>query len=338
VAEGPTGVSLIMPMYNEAADVADVLASLSAQTYPHAAMYVIVVDGGSTDGCTDVVKDWLDNGNIRGLVVTNARRTIPTSMNAGLGHARWNDIIVRLDAHTTYEPEYISSIVRAFETLPASTGCVGGPVIPENERRFDRALVSALYTNPMGLGGADHRHGREPRVVRAAYLGGWRPGLLQQLGGYDERWRANEDGELAARVRNAGYQTYWLPLRTAYRVKRGPLAAIRQWGSYGFWRAQTLRRHPGEARPRHFAPPLALAAGALLLFTPLRAVVGFLFAAYAVGIFAKRAPGESPTVTLACCVFFPACQVAWGMGLLQGLLFGIPAVRERIVPEGLHET
>jgi glycosyltransferase involved in cell wall biosynthesis len=313
-------VSLVMPMYNEAANIDDVLASLSAQTFPHSAMRLIVIDGHSADGGRERVEAWLAGGDIRGEALLNPQRTIPTSLNIGIKRVPAGDFIIRLDAHTIYEPGYVSAIMTAFSKLPETVGCVGGSTVPEPETTFSRALVVALYNNPLGLGGAEFRRKSEPRPARSVYLGAWRPGVLQRAGGYDERWEANEDGELAARLRARGWELYLLPLQAAYRVKRTPAAVVRLWGHYGFWRAQTLRRHPGEWQIRHFVPPVALALGLALLATPFRAVDAVLFVLYAAAIFAKRAPGESFAVTLASCVFSPACQVAWSIGLLRGLL------------------
>jgi len=253
-------------------------------------------------------------------VIFNPRRTIPTSLNLGIERARPGTILVRLDAHTTYESDYIELLVNAFETSPVTVGCIGGAQIPRPERRFDLALVTALYTNPLGLGGASFRRATQPQLAGGVYLGAWRPGVLQAAGGFDERWEANEDGELAARVRDLGYDTLFVPVRSAYRVKRGALEAIRQWGRYGYWRAQTLRRHPGAFRLRHLAPPLALLAGLLLLATPFRALAFVLYALYAAAIWSQRRPGEPPLVTLAACGFFPTCQAAWAAGLLRGFV------------------
>lgn len=322
----PPGVTLVMPMYNEAADIATVLASIAAQRYPHDALWLVVVDGGSTDGCDAVVAAWLAANDIAGTVVNNPRRRIPTSLNLGLNHARSGDYVVRLDAHTTYDPDYVTTIVRTFEESPARVACVGGAVRPAPAARFSQALVGALHTNPMGLGGAGFRRsGPATHPVRSVYLGAWRPGVVAEVGGFEERWDANEDSELAARLRKNGYETWAIPVRSAYHVKDGPLASLKKWTRYGYWRAQTLRRYPAELRLRHLVPPCALLASALLLATPFRVFVAALYAVYAFGIFSRRADGERLAVTAASCVFFPATQVAWTLGLVRGLVR--PAVR-----------
>lgn len=313
------GVSLVIPVYNEAEDLRDVLTSIEAQLYSHAALFLILVDGGSSDGSLEIARDWLARTDIAGEIVPNPRRTIPTSLNAGIARVRSGDIVVRLDGHTTYAPDYVARIVEAFALAPSSVGCVGGPQVPAIEFRFDRALVAALYTNPMGLGGAAFRGARAWRPVRSVYLGAWRPGVLEAVGGYDERWQANEDAELAARLRKCGYRTLLIPVESWYRVKRGPLAAIRQWWRYGYWRAQTLRRHPDELAVRHLAPPLALFACLVLLATPLWPLCGIIVTAYLAALVAKRPRLQPLEVTLASCIFFPVCQISWTLGLLEGL-------------------
>jgi succinoglycan biosynthesis protein ExoA len=314
------GVTLIMPVRNEAASLPDVLASLQAQTFDHRRLFFVAADGESTDGSAALIRSWLASSDIAGVVVTNYKHTIPGGLNTALAHADPASYIVRLDSHTLYAPGYLAAIMAAYPDAPADVGCLGGAQIPAEPRSAGEAVVVSLFCNPMGLGGADFRTATTPRIVDGVYLGAWRPGIVQAVGGFDERWRANEDSELMLRLRTQGWKTLWIPLECRYRIKRGPVETVTQWMRYGYWRAQTLVRYPQAVRLRHIVPPLALVAAVVLAFTPFRALLALGFAAYSVAVLAKRPRRDPLWIALAGCIFFPACQMAYAGGLIAGFL------------------
>lgn len=332
-------VTLIMPVRNEAAYLPMVLESLRRQSFAHDRLFLIAVDGESPDGSAEIIRTWLASADIRGVVIPNLKHTIPYGLNLGIRNADPSHYIIRLDSHTLYEPGYIAAIMTAYEQAAPTVGCIGGAQNPDTTHSFGHALVASLMSNPMGLGGAAFRTARTARAVDHVYLGAWRPMVLQSVGGFDERWLANEDSELSLRIRAAGWEILWIPLAARYRIKRGPVGTVVQWSRYGYWRAQTLVRHPHAWRLRHVAVPLALTMAVTFALTPLRIVLVPAFFAYALLIIAARPCGEQPLVSLAACVFFPICQTAYAGGLIVGLisgafrtLFGFRHVARRIKP------
>ena len=317
-------VALVMPMLNEAADLAETLASIEAQTIDKARLRLIAVDGGSSDGSAAIVQSWLERTGITGEVVHNPRRRIPIALNLGAERAGRDALIVRLDAHTTYDPGYIAAVVAAFESGASDIGNVGCAQIPAPTSDFERAVVGELLTHPLGLARIGVRDLRSVTPVETVYLGSWRPGLLFELGGFDEHWIANEDSELEARLRAAGWKLLMVPSQNRYKVNRGVAATVRQWGGYGFWRAQTSRRFPHELRIRHFIPAALLLAGIALLFTPLRWLDAAAYLAYAIAVVALRDRRYPLGVALGCAVAFPCFQIAWTIGFLRGLFVSPP--------------
>jgi hypothetical protein len=97
------------------------------------------------------------------------------------------------------------------------------------------------------------------------------------------------------------------------------LDTARQLMAYGYWRAQTILRHPKTLRVRHVAPPLMLAGAAVTALTPLRWLVALGYITYVGAILRLRPKREPLAVTLTCCVFFPACQALFAAGLVVGL-------------------
>lgn len=314
-------VAMIMPVFNEERFLRETLASVSAQTYPHGSLRLICVDNRSSDQSASIIEEWATTSGIPVNMLSSAERSIPKSLNVAIAHVRDDEIVIRLDSHTRYGADYVDSIVRAFARHPYEVGCVGGALVPEAGSSFSARLVATLYNNPMGLGGAPFRHAKRERMVRDVYLGAWRQGILQRVGGFAEGWEANEDSELAARVCEAGFGIVWLPLESEYMIKRGPAGTVVQWWRYGYWRAQTLARHPAEIGKRHIVAPLATLLALLSLCSAgSRRALLVAYVVYAWLIFAKRARSTPVPVAIVSCLLFPVCQVAWTVGLLRGLL------------------
>ncbi|MDQ2908462.1 MAG: hypothetical protein M3R44_03820, partial [Candidatus Eremiobacteraeota bacterium] len=239
------------------------------------------------------------------------------------------DLVVRLDAHTIYEADYVATIDEAFATLPSDVWSVGGATTPHPQQAgYGSALGIALYSNPLGLGPNDYRRSAAAaREVTSVYLGAYRPGVLQRLGGFDERWAANEDSELNERIRAAGGRVFRIPVRLGRLATRGPAGMVRQWSRYGYWRMQTLRHYPEAMRMRHVAPPIALALGLALALSRARALLVPLYGAYALAAVLARRRGERASVTLGTLVFFPVVHTGYACGLLAGLLRPPPQLR-----------
>lgn len=315
---------LVMPFRDEAAHLSAVLDAVAAQTIGHERLRLIAVDNGSSDGGADVVRRWAARVGIRTQIVRVERPSIPSALNAGIAEARADEYVVRLDAHTVYGATYLACIERAFEQLPQDAWWVGGsPGTLSGEGNLGRALVASLMMNPLGLGGAAWRSGSVLREVESAYLGAWRPGVLARIGGFDPHWRANEDGELGARIRAYGGTVWFAPLPCRYRITRGPIRTLAQWRRYGFWRARTILRHRSTLRLRHLAPPAEVVLGLTLACSPLRIALLPLALLFAALLIARRPAGESPLVTAAAIAYFPLAHAAFAIGLAGGLMTGL---------------
>ena len=313
-------VCLVMCFRNEAEHLPAVLASLAVQTVSHDRLFLIADDDGSTDGGDAIIEGWLARDDIGGCLIRAEFASIPYALNRGLTAVGPDDYVMRLDAHTLYEPRYVEIMLGAFATLGEQVWSVGTSDTPLASKEFGKALHAALFTNPMGLGPADFRSAGCVREVKSVYLGAWRPGVLQRLGGYDVRWSANEDAELAERVRAAGGSVVRVNARAEKIMTRGPLSALRQWAGYGFWRAQTLKHHPGALGIRHLAPPLTLVLALALLASPARLALVPAYLTYALSIVLLRERAERPLVTLVTLAYFPLFHCAYALGILCGLI------------------
>ena len=312
-------VGLVMPFYNEAASLTETLASIASQTFDHRRIYLIAVDGASTDEGAALVERWFAQTDIAGAVVSNPRRRIPISLNVGIRQLDVEDLVVRLDAHTTYGSSYLADVVAAFAAGAPDLGCVGGGQVPEAGGSFETRVSGVLLTHPLGVARLGVLKITRPQFSDSIYLGAWRPGVVQHLGGFEERWIANEDSEFSSRLRAGGWRMLLIPVENRYRVTRGIWPTIKQWTGYGFWRAQTIRRYPVEWRWRHAVVLLGLFALAAVIVSPWRMFLLPAYALYALAVVVLGARQASIGVNLCACVVFPVIHVAYAVNFLRGL-------------------
>jgi len=98
-------VSVVMPVYNGEAFIAESIASVLAQTYPH--WELIVVDDGSTDGTAGIVAGF-DDLRIRFTYQEN--QGLAAARNAGIRLAR-GEFLAFLDADDLWAPQFLQTCV-----------------------------------------------------------------------------------------------------------------------------------------------------------------------------------------------------------------------------------
>ncbi|MGH2925297.1 MAG: glycosyltransferase family 2 protein [Solirubrobacterales bacterium] len=318
------GVSVLTPTLNEEEHIVDTVRCLQAQRLD-APVEFLFVDGRSEDATRELLEG-LAADDPRITVLDNPSRGIPFALNIGLRHAR-GEFVARMDAHTLYPSDYLA---RGVERLRrGGVEWVSGPQLPHGEGRWSRRIALALETR-LGIGGATFRDAIHEIEVDAGYTGVWRRETLVGQGGWDEDWPINEDGELAARIREAGGRIVCIPEMAALYVPRDSLGALaRQYLRYGTYRAKTCAAHPASMRRSHVLPPalvLTAAAGCLpagRIRRPARAGL----AAYVLALLATTAPRLRASARDAS--FLPAVlatmHMSWGTGFWIGVRrFGPP--------------
>ncbi len=352
-------------MLNEERYIARCLDSVVANDYPRDFLEVLVVDGGSTDRSREIVLEYCRRYPFIRLL-DNPRRIVPAALNIGIREAT-GDIIVRMDAHAVYAPDYIRKCVELLCTSGAAN--VGGVQRAVGENYISRAIALAL-TNPFGAGDAYFRYAERETWVDTVYLGAWWKITLTQLGRFREdlqvnqvnnedyelniRLRSalveppagpfneelvvNQDFELNYRLRRAGGKILLSPhIRCWYYVRPSLVALARQYFRYGFWKVKTLVLHPESVRWRQLAPPALVvgliasgAAGLLnpILWIPLPGV--YLGAVLLVSIYlaVRRGLIYAPVLPLV----FLTVHLSWGLGFIAGLMkWGIPKFSLRAI-------
>ncbi len=104
-----SSLTIVMPVYNERDTLRVALDRLLAVTMP-LPTEILVVDDGSTDGCTDTITDLVDAGAVR-LLTQRPNQGKGAALRRGIGEAT-GELLTILDADLEYDPADLPGLVQ----------------------------------------------------------------------------------------------------------------------------------------------------------------------------------------------------------------------------------
>ena len=323
---GLPSVSVILPIRNEERHIEACLERLLTQDYPSERLEVLVVDGRSDDGTLEVVRlVQARHPEFDLRLLDNPERTVPPGLNAAI-RASTGEVIIRMDGHTVPAADYVSACVAALRASGAAN--VGGVIEPVGTTPFGRAVALAS-AHRLGAGDAKYRVGGKPGYVDTGPFGAFRREVFERVGLFDESLVRNQDYELNVRIRASGERVYLDPaIRSAYTPRDGVPALWGQYFQYGWWKVETLRRHPRSLRWRQLVPPafvvgLAILALAAPWSAPAAVAAALGAAAYlAVVVVTSWGLARELRQVARVALAFTVIHVAFGAGFITNLVSG----------------
>ena len=320
-------VTVIVPTRDEERYIAATLDSILATAYPHDRLEVLVVDGDSRDRTAAIAQEYaLRHGTVR--VIHNPARTAPTAMNLGI-HAARGDVIVRMDAHVVYPPEYLPRAVTVL--LESGADNVGGVIDtrPATDSAMGRAIALGL-SHPLGVGNSYFRIGSaERRWVDTVPFGCWHRSLFDRIGMFDEELVRNQDDEFNFRTQARGGRVLLVPELVATYYARAKLRDVaRMYFQYGYFKPLVGRKVGRIMTVRQLVPSLfllALVGSAILapwLATGLLAL-GLVAGSYTLALgtaVVLAAPRHGIRTALALAPVIAVLHVSYGFGFLRGIV------------------
>jgi glycosyltransferase involved in cell wall biosynthesis len=262
--------AVVTPAHNERTNIGMLAECLIAQAVPPARW--LIVDDGSTDGTPDVTRaiagqhEWVSVLEIEPLGDQARGGPVVRSFMAGVvALGTLPDVVVKMDADVTIEPDYFAKLLAAFAENP-KLGISSGvcyeledgawkPIFGTRShvwgatRSYRRECLDVVF--PL-----EEREGWDELDALAARLAGWETLLVPDLPFLHHRKMGERDGTVTVWLRQGetahymGYRPSYLLARTAYRVVREPQAAMMLVG----WARAALRREPRlpDARIRRY--------------------------------------------------------------------------------------
>jgi cellulose synthase/poly-beta-1,6-N-acetylglucosamine synthase-like glycosyltransferase len=203
-----TGMTIIIPAFNEEASIADTIASIRLQSTP--VDEVIVIDDCSTDNTAAVAR-------------RAGARVIRPPKNTGSKAGAQNfaleivdtELVMALDADTTLAPEAIEPLLPEFKDKDVAAVC--GFVLPRyvstvwERGRYIEYLVAFTWYKPL-----QDYYGKP--MISSGCFSMYRTKTLKSVGGWSTRTLA-EDMDLTWTFYQRGYKVRFVPTAVCYPIE-----------------------------------------------------------------------------------------------------------------------
>lgn len=327
----PTRVSVVVPCRNERAHIRAFLDDLLRQNRDGLECEFLIADGMSDDGTREILQEYAEKyEEIR--VVDNPARIVSTGLNAAI-RAASGDVIVRMDVHARYAPDFLLRSVEVLQETGAAN--VGGAIRAVGGDYWGKAIAAAFHA-PFVCGGAATRRPDFEGPTDTVFPGCWRKSTLEKVGLFDETLVRNQDDELNYRIVKSGGTVWQSPkIRCWYAPRNSLRRLFWQYFQYGFWKVAVIRKHRLPAKARHLVPGLFVlglsvsglaggilaaagseASGVLLGLAACQAGIYLLASMMAAFLAARKAGWQLFPGILAA---IPCFHFGYGLGFLAGL-------------------
>jgi cellulose synthase/poly-beta-1,6-N-acetylglucosamine synthase-like glycosyltransferase/peptidoglycan/xylan/chitin deacetylase (PgdA/CDA1 family) len=221
-------VSVIVPAYNEKANIEAAIRSILANSHP---LEVIVVDDGSTDGTADLVEALALPG-VR--VIRQANGGKATALNTGIAVAS-HELIVMVDGDTIFERDTVRNLVQPF--ADPAIGAVSGNVKIANRDTFLTRLQHIEYVVGFNVDRRVHDLMGSMCTIPGA-AGAFRRSVLVEVGGVSQETLA-EDTDLTIAIGRAGWRMVYVDDAIAWT--EAPVTVRQLWQQRYRWTYGTMQ-------------------------------------------------------------------------------------------------
>jgi glycosyltransferase involved in cell wall biosynthesis len=268
--------SVIIPVYNRPQEVAELLESLTRQTFQN--FEVVLVEDGSTLTSEKVFEQFANRLSIQYFFKPN---TGPgPSRNFGFEKARGQYFVV-FDSDCILPPHYFEAVEAFLRNEKADAW--GGP--DRGVKDFTALQQAMAFTMSSTLTTGGIRGGKQKSFQPRSFNMGISREVFDQTKGFHFD-RYAEDIELSIRIRKLGFKTALIPEAFVYHKRRTSLSQFfKQVSNFGKGRILVGRKHRGEVKITHWLPAFfllgLLTIPVLFLLIPVWAfLVSLIYGAY----------------------------------------------------------
>ena len=240
-SEGPMRLSVVIPCFNDAADLPEQLDALAAQEWEHA-WEVVIADNGSTDDLHEVVERF--RSRVPGLRIVDAsdRKGSAHARNVGVREAR-ADTILFVDADDRVAPGWLAALGDALSEVAFVAS-------RHDFAELNDTLVQRTRGNKQDSGLQPYSYPPFLPHASGSGLGIHRP-VFERVGGFDEELQNLQDTDLCWRVQLSGTDLHFVPDAVVHYRFRESLKGIWVQGmNYGEHNVLLYKRYRDRGMPR----------------------------------------------------------------------------------------
>ena len=192
--------SIIIPSYNRANELEELLPSISQQTFPSKNFEVIISDDGSTDNTNSLVKSLMSISNLNHTYIAQKNKGPGAARNHGCEHAN-GDFFIFVDSDVTMPQDWLSNISKGITEEKADA--FGGPDTFRDD--FPPLLKAINYsmTSFITTGGLRGKKGKNlAKFYPRSFNMGLSKKLFKKIGGFSSL-RHGQDIEFSHRIINS---------------------------------------------------------------------------------------------------------------------------------------
>lgn len=243
--------SIIIPVYNRPGELAELLGSLSHQTFSQ--FEVIIIEDGSTISSEKVIDRFKDLFPIHYIRQENTGQGF--ARNHGMAQAK-GDFFIVFDSDVIVPASYLEVLNKAI--LARGLDAFGGPDAAASDFSNLQKAMDYAMTSFWTTGGIRGKLKDPSKYQARGFNMGVSRKVFEQVGGFVDPNRG-EDIEWSIRIKKAGFKLELVEEAFVYHKRKNTLWSFaKQAFSFGRNRVNVSRFHPEAIKLVHLLPTFFL--------------------------------------------------------------------------------
>ncbi|MFH1528035.1 MAG: glycosyltransferase [Bacteroidota bacterium] len=250
--------TVIVPAYNRAEEISELLLSLALQTIPRSDFEIIIVDDGSTDNTESIVSKFVSDTKLNLRFLKQDHKGPGEARNLGMDHAFGNYLIF-IDSDCIADKDWLTAYKNAIGNI--SPAGFGGPdkVLPNFspiQKAIDYSMTSFITTG--GIRG--HSKKKISKYYPRSFNMGVRSDVVKKIGGMN-KLRHGQDIEFSHRIISTGEPVIKVQDAVVYHKRRVSIKKFfKQVLNWGVARINLYKIDKGMLEVVHFLPAVGTVA------------------------------------------------------------------------------